>query len=144
MPALVNCATYAANGKLNATDGKTRWLQVPHPLIGNQRSHTPKTTSKTTPITNEGKLIPIIETPRAIASSQLLGRIALQTPAVNPIKRASKIAQMPIVIDTGSCEINISLTVQFSCLKLGPRLKIGPLRSPNNHPKPEASHAYSV
>jgi len=43
----------------------------------------------------------------------------------------------------GNCAIKMSLTVQFSCRKLGPRLKIGPSWFPNTHASPDASHAYS-
>jgi hypothetical protein len=93
---------YAANGKLSATDGKTRWRQVPHPLMGNHRNQTANTINNTTPMTNDGRLIPTMAIKNEAPSIHDRGRMALSTPAVNPIKSASKIAHKPMVIETGN------------------------------------------
>ena len=112
MPERVSWAMYAAKGRLKATDGNTRWLHVPQPLMGNHWNHTAKTTNKTTPITNDGKLIPTIATRKDAASSNDPGLVAPRTPAVKPIHNASRMAQRPTVIETGNCAIKISLTVE--------------------------------
>ena len=112
MPNRVSLAMYAAKGSASVSAGRNVYESLPQPPIGKTFSHTPKITSSSVPMTNDGRLMPTSATNSVARSAPEPGLIPPMIPAVNPIAQANRIASNPSVIDTGKPAARISLTVQ--------------------------------
>ena len=83
---------YAANGSDRVTAGSTTYDTPPQPAIGKSLRYTANTTRRIVPITNVGRLMPMSATTSVARSIQVPGLTPPITPAVMPMRHASRIA----------------------------------------------------